>query len=277
MTPATAQGQAGPVCGLCSGVLWFNLPSEDISALPHHKTRKALEASAETCPLCRMVLRAAISNYQVTDPRDRHWREYGKLSVIDETGTRVLVCTRELGNHRPEYNATARPPQIYDAPVGLGLVNGLGSQNAGPLILCPTSETNTKRRAGADEELAGMGSLSIETPAEDLPVWIYGNYWEQPATREQGRAPLRLVGVGARFATSARPIDAFKCEPGFLSLRGSAMRICTSDGEFQRPSSKITTRRSCKEQIAPCSATSPAACQSLSLTLRPPTAALPPG
>lgn len=230
MASTTAQAQASRVCGLCSGVLWFNLPSEDVSSVPHHKSRKALEASAETCALCRMVLRAAISNYQVTDPKNRHWREYLKLKVQDGTGTRVLMCSRELGNHQPEHNPTDRPAVFFDTPIGPGLANGLEEQDAGPLVICPTY---AGRRAGEEEELPNVGDLGIESPAEDLPVWIYGNYWRHSQPYEPGKDPtLCLVGIGARFATAHRPTDAFKCEPGYLSLRGSAIRICTSDGTF---------------------------------------------
>ena len=233
MASANAQGQTSRACDLCSGVLWFNLPSEDIGAIPHHRSRKALEASAETCPLCRMVLRAAISNYQVIDPRNGHWREYVKLNVQDETGSREMLCTRELGNHHPEHNATGRIPLVLFAPAGPDFVNALGSHNARVPVVCPTREHDAKRRAGEEgEELLKMGDLRIDSPAVDLPVWIYGNYWRESATYDQGNnAQLRLLGIGARFGTSPKPIDAFKCEPGHLSLRGSAIRICTSDGE----------------------------------------------
>lgn len=232
MAPPVASGGQSQVCDICSGILWFNMYPEDVGAIPHHKSRKALEASAEQCILCRMILRAAISNYQTVDPSYNHWLEYLTLTVQDETEVKDVLCTRELGAHRPEHNSTARSPMVMLTPVGRDFIEGLGQESSESVpVLTPTRDFESKTESEKAIGFPNLENLGIHDPTENLPVWVYGNFWEGSVPKTTGR-PIQtvLMGIGARFGTSHKSTGAFKCRQGEMSLRGSAIRICTTDG-----------------------------------------------
>ncbi|KAL4889850.1 hypothetical protein BDV59DRAFT_185625 [Aspergillus ambiguus] len=239
MTSRTVQTQRGAtnVCDLCSRVLWFRLPPEEDSGRPHHKSRKALEASAAICILCQMVLRAAISNYQ--DSRGvRMGRGYWKQldhNCVTETGSSPITSSRELGIYPPKSETEVYPslglPVIFTVPYTLTLEF---VQNGGMTAVAPTTQlgadmSTLEPGAGVIERLS---SLDIERSTEDLPVWLYGNYWATAPTREGDQPHLRLMGIGARFGKSPTIFDAHNTSPGEVSFRGSAIGISTNDGEF---------------------------------------------
>lgn len=220
------------ICDLCAGLSWFNLDSESHGANAHHKSRKALESSAEKCPLCRLVLRAAITNHEGSNgmkPGDGHWREYVLAKVQDENGVHDMLCVTEFGRNRPENDLS---PVFLDFPVGAKFIRDF--MGAMPEHLAHSSIRVFNPTLGgveADQAVPNLAGLTIGDSAENLPVWVYGNYWAVGEPKFQGdRSHIRLVGIGARFGTSPRPVDTIGSEPGELNLRGSAIRICTTDG-----------------------------------------------
>ncbi|KAI0850272.1 HET-domain-containing protein [Daldinia vernicosa] len=195
-------------------ILWFQLQPEEVLATPHHASRRALEASAKSCRLCSMVLRAAISNYQDSRGRRKgmgYWRQFNAINYREGSNVRKITYVKELGSCMPatstEYN------------------NGVGRA-----VLAATGNIKTDGNHVGDDTI-NLESLNIgEEDSADLPAWLYGNWW---AKHEPGGAGdtthLRLMGVGARFGKTQSQFDAFNSRPNEVSLRGSSIGICTSD------------------------------------------------
>ena len=205
-------------CDLCVDILWFDLQPEDVRGKLHHKSRRALEESAETCEVCRMILRAAISNYKDAW-RTRHGRGYWVKLVgveyVDETGSRDLFVKTALGACMPAEGKT------------LPSMKGQ--------VLAPTGHIDSEGR-NIKDDAPDLGALGLdEDPTGDMPVWPYGDWWAASAPVEEGdQSHLRLVRVGARFARSESVLDVFNTGPGNMELRGSAIGICSNDGEQPR-------------------------------------------
>jgi hypothetical protein len=234
MDPNTQRSLA-MICDVCTNVVWFELQPEDVRGTPHHKTRKALEESAKTCILCKMVLRSAISNYR--DSRGtRHgrgyWRKSNAVTYHDQASVRDVTYTQEMGSCRPEgtnYGTGTRRTVIF--PI-------VGMDTQPKLLNCPIiAPTGMLDALGLkhlkqDNEPPSLDMLEIKGPSDDLPVWLYGNWWADSEPKKQGDVShLRLMGVGARFARSQSHFDVFNLKPGCISLRGSAIGICTTEGE----------------------------------------------
>lgn len=210
------------ICNLCSTVSWWYLPPEECSGAPHHKSRKAIEDSAKTCILCRMILRAAISNFQTRNRDDHHWREYTMIGYQDETGGREMVCIRELGVRPPDARIHSGHHLRCINPVPTDFVKSLRVP-----VFAPTRYETPEDYAA----LPNIGELEIASPTEDLPVWLYGNWWAEYGTDGNVSEPsFCLVGIGARFGSSSKPADAFNSNPGEISVCGSAISICITDG-----------------------------------------------
>lgn len=215
MASSSQLPKASSECQLCKSILWFQLQPEDLDATPHHKSRRALEQSAKECRLCAMVLRAAISNCR--DSRDvRHGRGYWKvihsLRIQDAPGTiRNVMYTSHMGS---------------SVPVGGPL------WNAQRPVIAPTGIfDDSLDHIASDEALPDMGSLDLNEPADGMPVWLYGNWWAAGPPKGDGDSShLHFMGVGARFGPSPRISDAYDTKDGDAHLRGSAIRVCTTDG-----------------------------------------------
>ena len=202
-------------CDLCLGVHWFDLQPEDIRGKPHHKSRSALEASASTCLVCRLILRAATSNYQdASGSRNGrgYWTKLINVKYTDKTGSRDVTFKTSFGACLPAEFKTH------------------GSMKGRP-VLAPTGHINSKGHNMKDS-LPDLGALSIdEDPTGDMPVWLYGNWWAASAPLKEGdQSHMRLMGIGARFARTESAVDAFNAKPGDVELRGSAIGICSNDG-----------------------------------------------
>lgn len=216
MASATDPPAVSPYCDLCRSIVWFELQAEDLPAKPHHQSRKALEQSAKTCGLCDLVLRAAISNYQnscgVRNGRG-HWRSFNVITVIDETGAKGDVTyLRDMGSSGPAgstlWNADTPP-----------VIAGTGVFDA------------NLDHVASKEALPDVGSLNLSEPPDNMPVWLYGNLWAAACPKDDGEAShLRFMGVGARFGHSPTIFDAARGKEGQAHLRGSAIRLCTTDG-----------------------------------------------
>ncbi|KAI1413044.1 HET-domain-containing protein [Hypoxylon sp. FL1857] len=204
------------VCSVCDKILWFELQPEDVFGTPHHASRGALEASAKSCKLCALVLRAALANYQ--DSRGRrggkgYWRQFNAIKYHDGSRMRDITYLKELG--------ACVPATGTDYPMGVGRA-----------VLGATGNINSDGMHVDDEhEIPNLEALSVdENETTDLPVWLYGNWWAQYEPIAPGDTkPLRLMGVGARFGKTQSHFDALNTRPDQVHLRGSNIGICTDD------------------------------------------------
>ncbi|KAK6953153.1 hypothetical protein Daesc_005453 [Daldinia eschscholtzii] len=209
-------GSPQKTCSVCEKILWFQLQPEDVLATPHHASRRALEASAKTCQLCAMVLRAAISNYR--DSRGRkngmgYWRQFNAVNYHEGSNVRRITYVKELGATMP---ATA---------------TDYANKGMGRGVLAATGNIKADGNHVGDDNL-NLESVSInEDDSADLPVWVYGNWWAAREPNGPGdTSHLRLMGIGARFGKTQSHFDAFNNRADQVSLRGSFIGICTSDG-----------------------------------------------
>jgi hypothetical protein len=221
------------ICKLCRSILWFQLQPEDIPASPHHKSRRALEQSARTCRLCGMVLRAAISNYRDSRGlrhRRGYWKVFHSIRIQEAPGTiRDVTYAIHMGSSLPVGES---PLWNAGRPVVIPALLPGGNWNAWRHVVAPTGTFDANYDHIAREEaLPDMGSLDLNEPADDMPVWLYGNWWGAgPPQGDGDSSHLRFMGIGARFGRSHHIFDACNTEDGKAHLRGSAIRVCTTDG-----------------------------------------------
>lgn len=203
-------------CSVCESVVWFELQPEDVWGTPHHATRRALEASAKSCRLCSMILRAAISNYRDSQGRRSgkgYWRRFNAIKYHDGSSVRDITYVKELGAYMPA--------SLRDDNKGFGRS-----------ILAATGIiTADGLHVDDDREVPNLELLKVgEDESADLPVWLYGNWWSarEPSGPED-TSHLRLMGVGARFGKTRSHFDAVNCKPDQAHIRGGSLGICTSD------------------------------------------------
>ncbi|KAI1384811.1 HET-domain-containing protein [Hypoxylon trugodes] len=204
------------VCSVCDRILWFELQPEDVLGTPHHTSRRNLEASAKSCRLCDLVLHAAIANYK--DSRGRrngkgYWRQFNAVKYHDGTSVRDITYVKELG--------ACMPVSATDYNMGVGRA-----------VLAATGNiANDGMHVDDEREIRSLETLDInEDETTHLPVWLYGNWWAEYKPSAPGdTAPLRLMGVGARFGKTQSHLDALNNSPNQISLRGSYLGICTTD------------------------------------------------
>ncbi|KAI1469236.1 HET-domain-containing protein [Daldinia caldariorum] len=204
----------GIILSVYEKILWFQLQPEDALVTPHHNSRRALEASAQSCRLCSIVLRVAISNYR--DSRERrermgYWRQFNAINYHKGSDVRQITYVKELGASMP---ATSTD---YNQSMGRGVLAATGSIKA------------DGNHVGNDTPT--LESLSVnEEDSADLPVWLYGNWWAERELIDPGDTThIRLMGVGARFGKTENHFDALNNRPNQVSLRGSSIGICTTD------------------------------------------------
>ena len=208
------------LCLICTKIIWFRLQPEDVEATPHHKNRRNLENSAKSCPMCRLVLRAAISEYR--DSRGRrhgkgHWKAF--LSII-YPGPNGAQSTYQAGTSFGSFCPAARSTWGN----GTSVIAATGMFNA---ELEHVAEYNER------DLTLGMDSLTLDNNIGDMPVWVYGNYWarEWPGSQGAGERKLVLMGIGARFATSKSILDTVDLPKDQLRISGSPIGITTDDGQ----------------------------------------------
>lgn len=227
MAPVGA-GAVAPqkICSICRKVLWFELQPEDLLGTPHHSSREALEASAKSCRLCHMILRAAVANYR--DSRGRrngkgYWREFVAAKHHSGSGVRDVTFVKDLGANMP--------------------VNTTGHSKGGAKPILAHTGNITADGTHIDDDEPSLDEPTIdEDETADLPVWLYGNWWSESEPKESNStSQMRLMGVGARFGKTQSHFDAFNCKPDWIHVRGSQLGICASDGE-QTPAEHVLNR-----------------------------------
>lgn len=242
-------------CDVCDKVPWGALPPEDDAATPHHKSRRALENSAQTCVLCRLVLRAAVSNYrdsQGVRHGEGYWRESyaAQYNHRDQYQLRSesIMLIKEIGACRPatrtEFN-NLTGSIVQDIPSfsdidGERLRTMTREYTIGgvsPSLTLPSGivDSNGHHLAfDSSSKVPNLDALELDSPrlTENLPVWLYGNWWAESELKEVtlDDPSYRIVGIGARFGRSPSPFDAYNARLGELKLCGSALSICIADG-----------------------------------------------
>jgi hypothetical protein len=234
MASITDLPSATPACGVCAGIPWLELLPEDADGVLHHKSRKSLETSAEHCTLCAMVLRAATSNYR--DSRGiRHgkgyWRNIEHMKCSEGQSIRDVKVVRDLGSHAPTLQVEVdahSPPMVCSATACL---QDDFTKTIDASVIAPTRKADDSYTTLPCEDPLDLSDLEIRSATENLPVWLYGNFWATPEPKQPGDSSLiRLVGIGARFGTSASPFDAYGSQPGEMHLRGSSIGLCSVTG-----------------------------------------------
>jgi hypothetical protein len=220
-------------CVTCKAVPWFQLQPEDVSGTPHHASRRALEESAKSCSLCRLVLKAAVSSYKDTrGVRNKrgYWREFIAVTYHDFDGSvRKVTYVKELGACMPVSFVSSTEAK----PIGRPVLAATGA---------PDPEQNHV------DEVLNLEGLSLDEPPDDMPVWVYGNIWAAHMEKKPGdMSHMRLVGVGARFARDKGHFNVFEVPKDDVKLCGSLIGLCTDDGELwqplRNPSSTVLTER----------------------------------
>lgn len=243
------------LCDICLRFPWHNLPAEDAGGQRHHETRRQLEASARSCPVCHLVLRAAVANYH--DSRGvRHgtgyWRQHNFINYKDEHGTRQMNVVKELGRCMPAGQIVPsrdRRRTVISGVTVQELASVAPGYRDGQTVLTPTGPVDGDYSVGAVPSEAHTDKI-LEAETAHLPVWLYGNWWCSRDIRKAGLHPS-LVGVGARFGRTSSPWDAVNTVPGHVHIRGSNIRLRTNDGtlplyqSFTRTLKQLTVCREC--------------------------------
>lgn len=188
-------------------------PEDGIGARPHHASRAALEESAKSCGMCRLILRAAISNYTgdaMGRQRKGYWQLFHKVKYQEASTVRDVMYIKDFGSWKPAEESTW--PGGFQ---GGGVLGARGTINSEGEHL--------------ESELPQIADLKIDEAPQDMPVWLYANWWASADPKVQSN--FRFMGIGARFGKSASHFDAFGSKPGEVHLRGSLIRVCTNDGE----------------------------------------------
>jgi len=201
------------ICGTCLKVPWNNLQPEDVRGNPHHLSREALEASARECRLCKLILRAAISNYR--DSRDTrngkgYWKQSLDVDYVEDSGVRKVTYVKDLGSCMPATN-----PNFH-----------------GRAIIGPTGHIDANGEHVMQDPLPDLEALEIQPSTSPMKVWLYSNWWcdGKPAS-DDDTSHFRLMGIGVRYGSSQSIFDAINNVPDNIHLRGSAIGMCTNDGK----------------------------------------------
>lgn len=228
MAPPPNLTAARDVCKVCASVPWTQLQAEDVRGSPHQPSRRALEASAQSCVLCKMILRAAISHYR--DARGRrhgkgYWTQMESITYQDRSGSREVMYIKEMGASMPVKNTDLR------------------SQGGRPVIAATGMFDGDQNHVEDGKASSDLEAIEGESSTDAMPVWVYGNYWAESSPKaDSDRSHLRLVGIGARFGRSESHFDAFNLPPGDLRLCGSPITVCATDGESRNEYKKNFAR-----------------------------------
>ncbi|CZR60751.1 uncharacterized protein PAC_10647 [Phialocephala subalpina] len=229
------------LCSICANIPWIMLMPEDLPAQPHHKSLDTLITSSKICPLCKLVLHAAVSNYRrsLDQPKgEPHWIRFETIGAIDNpaTGTvRKITYIKELGkcmvidesdvceDNRGGYFTSMKMDWSTDLQFGR------------TVIIADTGQENHGLMAPVEDEPINLEELRKLVPAT-YGVWVHGNHWSKSgaANFEESVKDLTLinmVGIGARFGSSGSVFDAINNPTQSLHIRGSALSICTDEDE----------------------------------------------
>lgn len=210
MDPSDKHGVEDVMCKLCRTVPWSRLPPEEYPAWPHHESRAALEASAKDCLMCQYILDAALSHLRESNGSRQgkgYWRKFLNVDYIEAGETRKVMFVEERA---------ANLARIRSGP-SAGVIAPTGN--------ITTSDGNKSLFHNPTDALR-MESLTLEDATEGKKLWLYGNWWKQ---MPGDRCDVFMLGIGARFASTGSIHDAPGSNQNTINLRGSAIRVCSSD------------------------------------------------
>lgn len=188
------------ICLVCKAIPFDALPSEEEPALPHLNSLKDLEASAKTCSLCLLLLKAAGEICMtIKNKRDGHLEADRGGWVVHSKG---LIAGKEISFIGYE--------GLYVA--GGNTVAGTISYNKDPLYLSP-------------QEMFPEGDEKVN----NIRPWVFGNWW----TSGTPAKPLQLMGMGIRLGKTAQIEDAEGNSLKAAHLRGTNLRFRTDNSEFK--------------------------------------------
>jgi hypothetical protein len=193
------------ICDLCHSIPFEQLPSEEDPGYPHQPSLDALQASAEKCQLCKMIL-AAVDEVQKSLDNERRGVKEDRFFIAapekDSSGAHQItnfgLTTPSLDNRvQPRSDEAQIPNEMY-----------------------------TRLQA----ELLSQQTRYV---GDVLRPWLFGSWWvvEDDATGgiQQKR---QLIGVGVRLSKTPQIHDAEGNSKEKVVYRGSGLRVRTADGEL---------------------------------------------
>lgn len=265
-------------CQVCLETPWHSLEPEDQAPHPHHQSPAALEASARTCSLCRLLLKSARSHSQhlhgVRDGKG-FWTLGEKRQVITRLGEtpKDFILMSIYGSCMPSSNPVFSDKDddsslmIIGAPAA-GTVDRQTSmigRFAGATILAPTGITDSTGEHVHESAPPSLKTLAVQD-AEDMRLWVYGNWLAKEKPKSPGEpSQIYLMGVNARFGKSQHLFDALNTGNNRAFLCGSTIGLCTNDSkqcwrlrlhtsDERRPGLSVDTRpvTRAKFSVRPC-------------------------
>lgn len=186
------------ICQFCKAIPFVDLPSEDEPALPHQPSLGALKASAGSCTLCHLILRAAIEVRKEIDNTHKGLKAHAWNELYSQN-------TTSSGQRMMEHSVLGRH--------GSGSVSNIYSEE----------ETLTSGKPG----------YPFRDDASIRP-WLFGNWWKACS----GPLQLMGLGVRLAATPNVEDAEGngdenrFEDGRAYINIRyyGSYLRIRMEDG-----------------------------------------------
>jgi hypothetical protein len=206
-------------CALCQKIPFDKLPSEEEDALPHQPSLDALEASATSCSLCKLIWWAAgCFMVPLGGMRSETYVEYpsGRVIRTAMVGSSHFSLT---GARALEYGVT-----LFD-------FSSPKHDLREPVFMDPRSRflkgTNLRSRLfGNWFKSPFKGPRSRFAKGINVRPWLFGNWYQSPF-KDRG---FQLIGLGVRLVTGPSIEDAVGNSKEEVNIRGTYLRIRTDDG-----------------------------------------------
>ncbi|OAL35153.1 hypothetical protein AYO20_05630 [Fonsecaea nubica] len=185
------------LCEICDQIPFGELPSEEQDALPHHASLDALEASKESCAICRLIWWAAgcslvdIGGMVAFRPGVEYPSGRRIMTRETESNYSSLGSLRAMENGASMFDNSDPEPDLRK-----------------PAFLDP------RQRFPAEEESSGK-----------IRPWLFGSWYMSPFTDR----PLQLIGLGVRLGTGPSVEEAEGNSNEDVRMRGTFLRIRTDD------------------------------------------------
>jgi hypothetical protein len=238
------------LCAVCGNITWDRLLTEDLGAVRHHKSLDALLDSAKSCKLCKLILHAATSNYQRSledkDSKVPRWRRYETLDTIthpDSKDISKVVMVKEFGACSPTTESESTKPGDarggWLSPLPMDWTVGMESSSSTRAVFIHIVNENKEVNVPPVEDRTIPSDTLKAIVPTNYGIWVYGNQWSMDdkvvslndCAKDLSKA--NLVGIGARFASSAFIGDAINNPKKHIHIRGSALSTARDDGWFQ--------------------------------------------
>jgi len=181
-------------CDFCQAIPFDKLPSEEEDALPHQPSLDALEASSNSCSICKLILWAAGCSLASPGgmvsfrPNVKYPSGRKIMTKVTESNYSTLGMFRALENGAVVTDTSNAKPDLRE-PISLDL-------------------------------------RSRFPKGTNIRPWLFGNWYRSPF---KDRSPL-LVGFGVRLGTGPSIEDAEGNSKEEVNISGTYLRIRTDDG-----------------------------------------------